>query len=203
MRATQPLPLLALLTATLLAGSSAAAAGPVCTSRWGGGPLRGDTITLVPGASTKAELLEDAIAIWRGCSNYEEDFPAFVVGESGGRVVRVEYVRGSSRAARCGLRVRDVVIVYRSALHDGLPFPCGPPAYNLAHELGHVLGLRDAGREHGCRRHIMASIDSRNLLLRSPQEHECRSVGERWLTLTELESEPAPLPGLATATLSR
>ncbi len=59
-------------------------------------------------------------------------------------------------------------------------------AQNLAHELGHVLGLNDAGDDNRCRYRIMGWVIPRKPF-RAVHPEECRSVGQRWLTPVEYE----------------
>lgn len=193
MRATRALFLILLFghTTAAFAGSRAA---PLCTTRHGGDPLVADTIVLVAGSNVSDRLLEAGVSLWRGCPNYETDFPAFVISNRddpsvrGKRVIEVGLVRGSSGSVRCGVYSNGRIELYRSAIDNGHPFICGPLAPNLAHELGHVLGLHDSQRDPSCLDHIMANVVPLSLRLREPRDAECRSVGQHWLTLAEIIS---------------
>ena len=63
---------------------------------------------------------------------------------------------------------------------------------NLAHELGHVLGLGDAATSRGCHLRIMSPIHEardKNLAGRSVHPEECLAVSYHWLTWDERELE--------------
>jgi len=181
-----------LFVVLLFAKTVSVSAGPrvdaLCTSRHGGDPLVASTIGLIAGTNMSQRLLEEAVGLWRGCSNYQADFPAFVIGDRADRVIEVTLVRGSSGTTRCGVYSNGRIELYRSAVLDGHLYVCGPLAPNLAHELGHVLGLHDAQRSPSCRDHIMSNVTPLRLMSRTPQETECRAVGRYWLTLAEITS---------------
>ena len=68
---------------------------------------------------------------------------------------------------------------------------CGDLALNLAHELGHALGL--AAQDHPAyATTIMADLEPGNLFQRAITAEECRLAGRRWSTLIELASRDAP-----------
>ena len=120
----------------------------------------GDAI-LVAAPEARRPLVEAAIDYWRACPNYGVSFPAFVVSGNADRSGLFDWAVPAGRA----------------------PERCTAPAANLAHELGHVLGLEDARTDSACADRIMAAANSRRP--RAVSSEECRLVGHRWLTRAE------------------
>ncbi len=172
--------------AAVVAGSpEAAKAEPACTSTQPG-VLLGEAIAIVADASVPAGVLDEALAAWRTCPTAAAGFPAFAAAEQGRSEVRVRYVAGSSQDGRCGVFAGSEIVLFRSAYdRTGRVVPCGPPAVNLAHELGHVLGLRDAPRNASCRRLIMAADDPIASGERRVRDEECVAADLHWRTPSE------------------
>ncbi|MDX1384094.1 MAG: hypothetical protein R3190_10655, partial [Thermoanaerobaculia bacterium] len=128
-------------------------------------------------------LVEAAIDYWRACPNYGASFPAFVVGGNADRSVTLESADSSGDDA-CASFHRGTIRLFDWAVPAGrVPERCTTPAANLAHELGHVLGLEDARTDSACADRIMAAANSRRP--RAVSSEECRLVGHRWLTRAE------------------
>jgi hypothetical protein len=160
------------------------------------GPLRlSEAIGILFSTGVPRKLVEDAVALWATCEGYGTDFPRFVIGREGTQSVEVRFVDVST-GPRCGSFAGRTIILYAFARdREGRLQSCGSRSADLAHELGHVLGLRDSP-ETECRDHAMAYLDSGNLYQRTVKPEECRVVAERWVTPNEYRqlrtSGPAP-----------
>ena len=152
------------------------------------GPMLGESIGLVYGADVPAGVVRQAIALWQGCGGYASSFPAFRDGAAGTRVLRVRFELASGNARCGGFRGQEIVI-FAWAIDHGRRRSCGPPAVNLAHELGHALGLADAPA--ACAGHIMAAADPARPRARAVRADECRLAEAHWLTDYELAALPA------------
>ena len=65
--------------------------------------------------------------------------------------------------------------------------PCGSLPQNLAHELGHVLGLGDLQNRGSCRTEIMGFVTPTSAYRRRVTRQECIAAGSRWLTALETD----------------
>jgi len=142
----------------------------------------GDRIRLESdGPGNAHRILERAVAKWAACGEYGRDFPRFVVSGPAFRTLHVRFLR-TSPSQVCGQFSRDTILLYASA-HDrqGRRVACDLYENNLAHELGHALGLLDAPPDAPCRRAIMAQDDLRQPGRRVAAE-ECAAAASRWLT---------------------
>lgn len=80
--------------------------------------------------------------------------------------------------------------LYAFARHrTGRPILCGSMAQNLAHELGHFLGLRHTARDPQCTLDIMSTVKRVNSRKRRVSEEECQAVD--WLWRSEGEVDPS------------
>jgi hypothetical protein len=141
-----------------------------------------------------AALIDEAIAHWQRCPAYATGFPRLLNGEVGTRTVRVVLARSSSGTPRCASFQGSQITLYPHAMgRSGEILPCGDKSRSLAHELGHVLGLRDVEPRGKCRNSIMAQITPHNRRRRAVTDDECRLVDAKWRTF--LESEPEQLTG--------
>lgn len=138
-------------------------------------------------SSISAARVESAIALWRACRNFGSGFPELVAGEESGRRLEVDHRPDEAGPGRCGSFAGNRIILWgRQRQPDGTLRPCGAVEQNLAHELGHVLGLADAPLGASCSRRIMARLHDANLGSRRVQEDECMAVGQLWLTPSEV-----------------
>lgn len=132
-----------------------------------------------------------AIAAWSRCGNYSSDFPELLDGEPGDQSLQVEYDPGSSGDDRCGTIVGRKVTLFRFARDSrGRNVPCGARGLNLAHEIGHALGLEDSPRTAACDRGLMARLSKTNRFFRRASRRECSLAGRRWLTFAEVDRDP-------------
>jgi len=181
----------------LLLTDSLSSREPACHQLLARPPIAGESIGIVHGPEIGREVIEEAIALWRSCPNYRADFPALVLGEAAATLF-VALEPGNSGSKRCGSFSGRSITLYRWArTSDRSIRSCGSLALNLAHELGHALGLPDAADASGCATRIMADLEAGNLFERAVAAEECRLAGERWRTLAEL-ALPAD-PGTETA----
>jgi hypothetical protein len=65
--------------------------------------------------------------------------------------------------------------------------PCGSLPQNLAHELGHVLGLGDIQNRGSCRTEIMGFVTPTSAYRRRVTPQECTAAGSRWLTTVDMD----------------
>ena len=152
-------------------------------------PAVAERIELVPSKRLPAKVLEKAVAAWGQCANYGSGFPSFVVGERGTRSLEIDYQPHVLGHGRCGsFRGRTIRLHQIVMLSGGKLRSCGSLAQNLAHELGHALGLGNARRVRACRNSAMAAIDAGNAYTRRVTAEECQAVGQRWLTAEELST---------------
>lgn len=128
--------------------------------------------------------LSTAISYWSGCGG-GTDSPSMQVGGGGGIPVSVTLVAGSSPTGRCGRadiqigatsrRVVSADITIYTRQNNGTS--CHPPSDEIAHELGHVLGLGDADSA-ACRQSVMGFRDTGTT--RSVDAEDCDQVDQNW-----------------------
>ena len=153
--------------------------------------LMGEAIAVVSDGTIKDRVIEKAVALWQTCPAYATDFPGFRVGddETSFRKISVTYQKiriNPGDRKSCGWFSGNAITLFgyvRTAKGDLLH--CGTLAQNLAHELGHVLGLADAPEIPECSPYIMSDMDSDNLYRRSVTAQECRAIASRWLRAPE------------------
>lgn len=134
------------------------------------------------------EAVAQAIKLWSACSEYATGFPRFVDRGPADRILDVELL-GSSLDGRCGSFSGRRIILYRfSRRSSGALLPCGSLGQNLAHEIGHSLGLDDRSRRRNGAASIMTILNPANPFSRAVQVEECRAVDLRWQTRAEMES---------------
>lgn len=157
-----------------------------CASVREGSVYVGESVGILTDPGIEAEAVRRAVEFWRACPRYGLDFPSFVLGGIGTRTIRVEDGGRNVSSARCGSFNGATITLYRFAVSpNGRRVFCGPLALNLAHELGHVLGLQHPNGGAQCSGDIMARINGINAKGRRVSPEECRVVGEKWRTPLE------------------
>ncbi|MEM1245604.1 MAG: hypothetical protein AAGK22_04495 [Acidobacteriota bacterium] len=171
--------------------ASEGAEAPACTELPSTSQLVSGTIGLLYEPSERlSRVVEGAIDAWSRCSNYSSDFPRLLNGIPGDQSLHIEYDHGSSGNDHCGTIVGRKVKLFRFARDSkGRNVPCGSRGLNLAHEIGHALGLEDSPRTAACDRGLMARLSRTNPFHRRASPHECLLVGRRWLTFAEVERD--------------
>ncbi len=175
-------PLLPAVALVFLAGwvllattTHAAEPDPQCVPSVADRMFQGQTIGILFEDDRLARDVRQAVELWSSCEA-PRGMPSFLVGQAGDRNL---YVRREMRSLgrRCGVFRGNEIVLYRySVRSNGSKRSCGDAALNLAHELGHVLGLDDAPRTLACRHHIMAKLSPNNLFRRSVKRAECRAA---------------------------
>jgi hypothetical protein len=179
-----------------------------CASLRPGRVAVGDAIALVALGTAAEPVLEEALAVWRECPNAAQDFPRLVAAARGvtpeaaapgaTSVLEVRLDGRNSGSDRCGSFRGRTITLFASALTSAGEWrSCGSQALNLAHELGHALGLADSVEAPRCDGTIMAGLSSRNAHRRAVSDEECRLAGTRWLTFAEWRPESPARPALA------
>ena len=153
------------------------------------GQVHGDTLDIV-GGGKRSGVIERAIRQWQTCEQYGHAFPRIATGDGGQRRLEVRFERFSPVPDRCGVRRGRFLKVYEATRsHDGRIRSCGSLSDNLAHEIGHALGLADAPESAYCTQGIMSDvIDDGTRRPRRVTAHECALVAKRWLTAIEREA---------------
>lgn len=128
------------------------------------------------------------------CGSGVPDFVIRSQAQSGKLNITVQIYSG--RAQGCGLTTacgcfaptfQNGVLV-SGTLHIGLDPTCGDAASNVAHELGHLLGLKDA-TDAACDGHIMYFATGPASSVRAS---DCGAADGLWQTPSETEPDPTP-----------
>jgi len=156
----------------------------------GTGDYAAGNINLLPGSGADTGTMSDAVSLWStGCSGYGTAFPTFTVGGGGGGPnYTVQFLgHNGSGSGDCAAHEGLTIKVWSTTDRQGQPFNCGDLSENLAHELGHVLGLPDASGNAACTDFIMAELqgDGSNRYSRSVQGEECEDADNLWKTPQE------------------
>ena len=179
--------MICLLVATPLAGSEKPKRPrEPCAQLIRAGEVHGDTLDIV-GDGSRPGVIERAIRQWHGCSQHGELFPRLTRGDGGQRWLDVRFEKISPVADRCGLRRdRQITLYVSTRSFEGPIRSCGSLSDNLAHEIGHALGLADAPETPYCTQSIMSDvIDDGTRRPRRVTKDECALVAERWRTAQE------------------
>jgi hypothetical protein len=151
-----------------------------------------DEIVLLPSEASTTQVAEAAIERWERCEEYAIAFPRFVIGSGHGRVVDIVIESRLPGAGDCGSFTGQTITIYRLVRTDNQRIlSCPPPDRILAHELGHVLGLRDMDAQRGCPTFIMSEVAVGVPPLQRVARGECRAADRKWLTSSELEGNVA------------
>jgi hypothetical protein len=159
----------------------------------------GDVIVLRSEHTRVLEPLERAVAMWRGCPQFAVGFPRLATtddspdaelrpGEQGRLYVTVTIDERPGRRLRCGAFEGRSIVLHRDALDGrGRLFYCGALAQNLAHEIGHLLGVRHARPPERASDPVMTpkiaqAVHRADRI--SPSE--CAAADRRWMTSREL-----------------
>lgn len=159
----------------------------------GSSTYAGSNINLLAGTGASSSTLSAGVGMWSsGCSGYGSTFPKFTVGGGGAGpnyTVRVLGHNGSG-SGDCGSFGGSTVTLWTSTDRNGQVFNCGDLSANLAHEIGHILGLPDASGTSGCANFIMSELqsDGSNRSSRSVQGEECSDADQLWLTQKERDA---------------
>lgn len=176
-----PAPVLLMLTLNLTPFAGAPVAGTDCTvTKPRSGATEASLGFSVP-ERLPAGALEGALAIWERCREMGFDIPELGPAAPGRQNLVVHYERNSESFGRCGMIQGSVITIYRFAWDEhGTALDCGPPAVNLAHEIGHFLGLRDAYPTWECWPNLMAGVSTRRGGHRTVNREICAAVSGLW-----------------------
>ena len=153
----------------------------------------GSNINLTAGSGASSSMMSAAAGLWStGCSGYGSTFPKFSVGGGGSGATYTVQVLGhnGSGSGDCGSFSGRTITLWSTTDRNGQVFNCGDLSTNLAHELGHVLGLPDASGAGGCSNYIMSDLqgDGSNRNSRSVQGEECSDADQLWQTQQERDA---------------
>ena len=147
------------------------------------GVSNGSVLNLTASGFSTSDL-NAATAYWSSCGA-GTDIPGMEVGGAGGIPVNVILMAGSSPTGRCGVadvqvgatsgRVVSATIRIYTKQQNGTS--CQPFSDEIAHELGHVLGLADADSA-ACKQHIMGLRNPGTT--RSVGPEDCDQVDQNW-----------------------
>jgi hypothetical protein len=160
-------------------------------------------IFLVSSDPRLRDVLDEAVAMWRGCSQFGVGFPrletieneaaAVRPGERPGRrvVVALGNREHPGRGSRCGTFQGSSIVLHRRTVDElGRPHSCGALEATLAHEIGHALGVEhtEPGAQPGDQSEqvmtgtIMPNVKRPGRVMTS----ECGAVDRHWMTSLEL-----------------
>lgn len=162
------------------------------------GISNGDVLNISSAGLTSAEI-SGAVNYWSSrCSTYGTHFPSMTVGGSGGIPIQVITYSGTSTSASgsCGLTTKSLDapgLTLRSAKIEiwskqGNGVICNKTD-TLAHEIGHLLGLKDVSQA-ACSGRIMGERAENGT--RSVGASDCGIADERWRTTPENSPNDRP-----------
>ena len=169
----------------LLMGPGADELAAMCTVSKTPRVYQGEPIRLVYDRRLPPAVVAEGIEMWKGCPGYSTSFPALQTGEPGFRTVEARLLLMGKNDI-CGTLSGSHITLYRwTRTADRRFVNCGSLAENLAHEIGHVLGLRDASDDSLCDYYVMSRISRKNLGRRTVHGDECQAVSQLWMLQEE------------------
>lgn len=151
-------------------------------------------------SSISSQIVEDAVGNWEeACQLSGISYPDLVVSQAADISVFVHVVSGPSTNASgtCGTATRflsnNELVSGRITLwtHEADGDPCAGKFVDvLTHEMGHILGLENAGS--GCAGRIMGPAIIQNGVRqdRVIDQDDCLEIDDKWVTSPEFEACP-------------
>lgn len=156
------------------------------------GVSTGDVLKITSSTFSAADL-SSATAYWSGvCTNFGSTFPSLRVNANSGIPVSVTFIDSISTIPSGACGQTTPTLVYPNNLLSAAHIKIWAKQSNgvicnkvdtLAHELGHLLGLKDAPSSANCMGRIMGQRPDGGT--RSVSASDCAIADERWRTTPE------------------
>jgi hypothetical protein len=163
----------------------------------------GDLFALETPDARLVEALDRAIKIWRGCPQFGLGFPRLVTAaravpagltasDRPQRTIEVELIRVRGANLRCGVYRGTSIELHLDAVSNlGYRFPCGALELNLAHEIGHLLGVGHDEPAGALDPQVIQPLMAPRIFrsarrARAVTPAECRAADRRWMTSLEM-----------------